>query len=808
MTHQAKDGRQGEAPHPAAGGEFPAGRKAGRLEALQGLEQHRAPPLAGPGQPVRRFTGLPVGWISAIAFGTMLTAAAVGGVALYGLWRYGLAAALPILATTCALLPIWPLWLLLGRERAAARRERLRLTGEIERQCDLAWELRESEELYRGLAEAFGDVVVHRDSRGHVLFANSALGRLLDVDPATLLGKPLDLQILEAAPLAPAMTGEAGAGERASNPVRELCIATPSGPRWFRWIDLPMRDETSRQTARRSVARDITDHKLTEKALQEARNRAEQANRAKSRFLATASHEMRTPLNGILGMSGLLRETGLTQEQASYNSAIESSGAALLALIEDMLDITAIEAGRFEPRREAFDAGRIVEEVCELLAPRAFEKDIEIAAIVSPDTPRSAIGDAGRLRQVLVNLVGNAIKFTRTGGVLLRLESRAAQAGEAVLDFYVRDTGPGIGADDLQRVFEEFVQLDSAPTRRHGGAGLGLAISRAIVQRLGGEIEVRSQPGEWTEFRVSVHVRVHQPATEGAGAELSGQSVLLVCPGAVEPDAIARTIVAAGGRALVCRSPQEADAAMASKARAGEIVTALILDPSGSGDAARMLATLKAHCPTAPFCAVLVRPGERAALPDHLGGGFDGYLVRPVRRASLIKLLAERQSATVGIQPAGVRQAARPEGHRQRFEILIAEDNAINALLARTVLERAGQSVTVVGDGREALGAFAARARDGKPFDLVLMDMHMPGSDGIAAIRAIRRLERREGLARARIFVLSADQQAGAREKSARAGSDGFLAKPVAPAELVGVLSALPGQAFKAAPRDIVTKLS
>ncbi len=819
MTHRAKHRRKGDMPDRPAGNlsreEQPGGRTAFPAGALQGLEQHSAPPLAGPGQPVTRFPGLPVAWISAIAFGTVLTAAAVGTLALFGLWTYGLVAALPALATACALLPIWRLWLLLGREQAAARRERLRLTGEIERQSDLAWELRESEELYRGLAEAFGDVVVHRDSEGRVLFANSALGRLLETEAAALIGKPLELEVLEDVALAE--TGGLDAGGNPAGLVRELCIATPSGPRWFRWIDLPMRDESSGRTARRSVARDITDHKLTVRALQEARNRAEQANRSKSRFLATASHEMRTPLNGILGMSGLLRETGLTQEQATYNSAIESSGAALLALIEDMLDITAIEAGRFELRSEAFDPARIVEEVCELLSSRAFEKGIAIAATVSPQTPRLATGDAGRLRQVLVNLVGNAIKFTDRGGVLLSLRAQSASEGEAVLEFAVRDTGPGIAAESLQKIFEEFVQLDSASTRRHGGAGLGLAISRAIIQRLGGEIEVRSEPGKWAEFRFSIRVPVAESAAQGTGAELCGHRVLVVSTGEVEAEAIAATIVEAGGEAMVCRSLPQAGEAMRDPARSGREFTALILDPSDLGDVRQALAQLTAHgaadtgaipsC-AVPFCAVLLRPSERAGLPDYLGGGFDGYLVRPVRRASLVRLLAERQSASVGSGAAGEARPELPGPHPRRFEILIAEDNAINALLARTVLERAGQAVTVVGDGRQALSAFAARASGGKPFDLVLMDMHMPGTDGIAAIRAIRRLERREGLARARILTLSADQQASAREKSARAGSDGFLVKPVAPAELVGVLSALPDPASMADLTDGVTKLS
>ena len=265
------------------------------------------------------------------------------------------------------------------------------LVREIEALEDKTWELRESEERYRSLAEAFGDLVLHRDGKGRVIFANDALMAVFGLESGALTGTVFSPQILAETGISPDLRTPAGFA------ARELRLATPGGPRWFHWIDLPIRDDVTGETALRSVARDITEHKQAEHVLEQARAKAEQANRAKSRFLATVSHEMRTPLNGILGMSGLLRDTELTPEQGAYNEAIHGSGTALLALIEDMLDLTLIEAGRFEPKNEVFSPLQMVEEVCELLAARAHAKNIELASQIAPQ--RSGKG-AVRQRQV------------------------------------------------------------------------------------------------------------------------------------------------------------------------------------------------------------------------------------------------------------------------------------------------------------------------------------------------------------------------------------------------------------------------
>ncbi|MEC9343340.1 MAG: ATP-binding protein [Pseudomonadota bacterium] len=748
------------------------------------LPHHQAPALAGPGRPENapgRRDVLP--WIgSGVAVLTVLASAAMPG----GATAIAGAAAGLAIAGAC-----------LRRLHLNARRpildELARLKLHAEFVEDEAWELKESEERYRTLAEAFGDLVMHRDSEGRVLFANDALAAAFGRTQPEMTGEIFAPEILAGSN--PAGEGSDHSGSRA----REICLATPTGRRWFRWIDLPIRDAASGLAATRSVARDITDHKTTEQALEAARRKAESQSNAKSRFLATVSHEMRTPLNGILGMSQLLSDTRLTPEQTTYNDAIHSSGASLLALIEDMLDITRIEAGHFELKPQTCHPARLVEEVCELLAERAHGKNIELACQIGQDIPESVIADAGRIRQVLVNLLGNAVKFTDSGGVRISLAATwkdgtdGRDASSRVwLAFAVTDTGPGVAAADKGRIFDEFEQADSATTRKHGGAGLGLSISRGIVQKMGADIQVDSAAGPGTTFRFELDLPAAEPAAETV--RLDGRRVLVVSPGPFEGPAIAGTILTAGGDAVHVSRLGEAGAIL-RKSRNDSPFNAIIMDAAISRDPSRSLRRLVSLIPGDPFAVILVEPGARRNLHDHLGNGFDAYLVRPVRRNSLLRVLCERSGFTeVDRTSKPVHRLLLPGETLARHRVLLAEDNEINALLARTVLERAGQSVTLARTGREALTAFRKAARSGKGYELVLMDLHMPVMDGADAIRAMRHFEEKTGSARARILVLSADEQASAGEESIGAGADGFLAKPVAPARIVAILRELSGR--------------
>jgi CheY-like chemotaxis protein len=394
---------------------------------------------------------------------------------------------------------------------------------------------------------------------------------------------------------------------------------------------------------------------------------------------------------------------------------------------------------------------------------------------------------------VLVNLVGNAIKFTENGGVCVHLDLVAPQGDrDGRLRFAIADTGPGLSAADKRRIFDEFVQADSASTRRHGGAGLGLTISQGILKQMGSEIVVSSRPGAGSRFEFEIAVPVIE-AGAGAAAcpEMAGRRVLVVSPGPFEANGIAATIKAHGGRAAVATTLAGAASLLAGKKdAAGPDFDTLIFDPAISRDSARSLARLQRRATSPLFPVILIQPENRGKLQQFLESGFKAYLVRPLRRSSLLRVVGEQRADHT--EPRPVRADHKPlltAGDKlPRLRVLIAEDNPVNALLVRTVFEKAGQDITMASDGREAVAACRKLAREGRQFDLVLMDLHMPVLDGLSAIAAIRKLERKAGPGRARILTLTADERTQASEASLQAGSDGFITKPVAPHVLMDLI--------------------
>src|SRR5882724_6552718 len=350
--------------------------------------------------------------------------------------------------------------------------------------ADRNWELKEAEERARSLFESQGDLIVLRDAEGTITFVNDAYCELARQPRSALIGSRFALTVLEQGDTALESNGTR---------IHDQKIATAVGPRWIAWREGLVRSDAGAPAEMQSVGRDVTDRTESERALAEARD--------KSRFLAMASHEIRTPLNGIIGMSGLLLETPLTPEQMTYAKAVKTSGDALLALIEELLDYSKIEAGKIDLEHRPFALAALVEDITELLAPRAQARKLEIAAYVDERLPAEVIGDAARLRQVLLNLAGNAIKFTSTGGVALIVEPGSAPNE---ISFLVRDTGIGIAPEAQQRIFREFEQADERIARSYGGTGLGLSISERIVKRMGGRITLESQPGVGSTFEVSI----------------------------------------------------------------------------------------------------------------------------------------------------------------------------------------------------------------------------------------------------------------------------------------------------------------
>jgi PAS domain S-box-containing protein len=651
--------------------------------------------------------------------------------------------------------------------------------------ADRNWELKEAEERARSLLEAQGDVIVRRDGENVVTFANDAFCTLSGRSRAELIGSPLALRLIEQGGTALLSDGTR---------IYDQKIATADGARWIAWREVMVRAGAHMQV--QGVGRDVTDRVKAEHALSDARDQAEAANRAKSRFLAMISHEIRTPLSGILGMSDLLLDTQLTPEQATYAKAVKTSGDLLLSLIDEILDFSKIEAGRLDIEARAFDLRAMVEETVELIAPRAQEKRLEIGSYVESSLPRQVMGDAARLRQVLLNLAGNAIKFTESGTVAIIVE-QGTERGTDQVRFLVRDTGIGVPAKEQERIFLEFEQADNDMSRKFSGTGLGLAISKRIIERMGGEIGVESTPGAGSTFHVSLMLPPAGGEPQAGVVDqptLDGTDVLIVAPTALSASLVARALMDWGAR--TCLVPEEHIAVSLLRERTW---SAVLVDHALGSEACERLAHATAAINRR---VVLITPAERHQIAALREAGFTGYLVKPVRA---VTLAAQMTAADDGLDHSGqdARQAAAKDAGVARtthgLAVLVAEDNEINALLAQALLARLGHKPTLVATGEAALKAWLAAQSAGDPYDLLLMDLHMPAGDGIAAARAIRATEKERCARRVPIFALTANAFDEDRAASHAAGMDGFLVKPLDRRQLLDVLARISAAATRAA---------
>lgn len=647
-------------------------------------------------------------------------------------------------------------------------------------------DLEASELRYRSLVEQQGDVIIRKLPDGRLSFVNDSFCRTFNAQRETALGRTFTpvSHPQEPGEQPPVVSSDPESLRLTYN----QCMRTLNGWRWFAWEDHPIWNENGQLTEIQSIGRDITEQRQMELALREACDKAEEASRAKSMFLATMSHEIRTPMNGVIGMTGLLLDTSLTPEQRSYATAVRESGEALLGIINDILDFSRIESGAMPMEDTPFSPRALIESVAELLSQRCGEKGIEVATYAHPRFSGSIISDEGRVRQILLNLTGNAVKFTDQGGVRI---SAQPDDDPAFIRFEIADTGIGISEEALPKVFQEFTQGDSSLARRYGGTGLGLAITQRLVKALGGSIGVTSAIGKGSRFWFTLPVRRASAAPEPQPS-LTGIRVLVHTAFHGLSETLVRQLCDAGADAFAAKGLASAETALASGA-----FNVLIMDMRTTNTpAAELLVRLKARLQGVKSI-VLISPKERGSLLSLQSSGFDGYLIKPVRQASLVRRV---EAVVNGVgQTEAEEQVDSPAQAVTRpqvsLRVLVAEDNRINVMLATALLKKMGHHVDTAGNGREALEVLATT-----PYDLVLMDVHMPDMDGLEATRRIRQAEaagRRKS--RTPIIALTASTLEGDRQICIDAGMDDFLSKPLDPNALKSVLERfgpVPGRAM------------
>jgi two-component system, sensor histidine kinase and response regulator len=566
---------------------------------------------------------------------------------------------------------------------------------------------------------------------------------------------------------------------------------------WVSTTKMPLRDNAGRVVGTFGISRDVTELKRTQVELREARDAAHAASRAKSDFLANMSHEIRTPMNAVIGMTELLLDTNLDQTQRDYLRMVQESGESLLGLLNDILDFSKIEAGQMELDAIPFDVREALGDTMKSLALRAHGKGLELAFSVAADVPVRLRGDPGRLRQVVVNLVGNAIKFTETGEVVLEVRCDGQRDGRAGLRLAVRDTGIGIPAHVQDRIFEEFQQAESSTTRTYGGTGLGLAISSRLVGLMGGRIRVESEPGQGSTFTFDADLEVCEVDPDEAprrSVVVTDTRVLIVDDNATNRRILLDMTTNWGMQPALAASAAEALEELRAAVRRGRPCQLLLTDvnmPGASGF--DLVADIRGEPSLAAIPVVMLtssgRPGDVQRRSDLT---VAAQLIKPVKQSELFDAIVSVLGVSAAEDEAAVNDRAFDDFRGAR--VLLAEDNVVNQKLALGVLGKLGCDVTIAGDGRRAFELW----REGA-FDVVLMDVQMPEWDGYEATKAIRDAEAGSGR-RTPIVAMTAHAMTGDRERCLQAGMDDYLSKPVRIQQISEKLAAILRPAAEPAP--------
>ena len=631
----------------------------------------------------------------------------------------------------------------------------------------------------QAVLENVADGIVTLDDAGLVRSFNPAAERIFGLTAPQIIGQPVASIIPDLAVLLSSVKPNTPANEHSEREMLGLRPDHSTMP-----LDVALSTTHIReQTLLIALVRDITERKGVEQELQTAKDVAEAASRTKSEFLANMSHEIRTPMNAVIGMTGLLLDTSLSPEQRDYAATIRMSGDALLSVINDILDLSKIESGKLELEQQPFDLRECIESAMELLATRAAEKDLDLAYLVDNTTPATVIGDVTRVRQILINLVSNAVKFTPSGEVVVVVSSQRIAGVHYELKFEVRDTGMGIPAERMNRLFQSFSQVDASTTRRFGGTGLGLAISKRLTEAMGGELSVTSSEGVGSTFSFTVQVesaptpmRVY---LHGSQPMLRGKRLLIVDDNATNRQILTRQAQSWGMWTQDAALPHEA----LEWIERGDPFDLAILDMQMPEMDGVMLATSIREFRDGQQLplVMLTSLGRREADADAVD--FAAYLTKPIKASQLYDTLVGifAGELTMVRQPISKPLIDTTMADRLPLRILVAEDNAINQKLALQILLKMGYRADVAGNGLETISAI-----ERQPYDIVLMDMQMPEMDGIEATKIIcQRWERAE---RPRIIAMTANAQPADRELCLQAGMDDYVTKPVRVPELQAAL--------------------
>ena len=653
-------------------------------------------------------------------------------------------------------------------------------------------ELKRAEMRFRRLFESTPEATVIVDGDGRIVLMNSLTEQLLGYRRDEILGEPIEVLIPEHLRAVHAHHRERYAQAprpRRMEESRNLYGRRKDGTEFPMEISLsPL--ETDEGTLVSAILCDVTGRKRAEAELKQAKEAAEAANRAKSDFLATMSHEIRTPMNGIIGMAELALDTDLTPDAREYLTMVKASADSLLDVLNDILDFSKIEAGKLDLEARDFAPRDILGATLKTLAVRAQKKGLELACRIDPDVPEIVMGDGGRLRQVIVNLVGNAIKFTGRGDVTVAVERESPASPDVVrLHFTVTDTGVGIPAERQQAIFDSFEQADSATTRKYGGTGLGLTISSRLVDMMDGRIWVESQVGRGSTFHFTARFGVSAAGEPAAIAPslLAGLPVLVVDDSAAHRHILEQTLIGLEMRPTLADGGLAAlDAVRRGRTARTPFALALVDAHMPEMDGFTLIEATRGDTPLAGAIIMMldvVDPASHAARCRTLGVAT--HLTKPIKQSDLIAAITATLGRPAPADDGPARAVAASPPASRRLRILLTEDNAINQTLSVRLLEKRGHTVVAADNGKEALAALGKGT-----FDLVLMDVHMAEMDGFEATAAIRDTEQATG-AHIPIVAMTADAMTGDRERCIKAGMDAYVSKPIQPARLFAAIESV-----------------